>query len=91
MRPAIGNDALTAYLSSTTEEIGAHLETITTYEDMLITQRVGRVVGEPAEQPQVILSLVRVQDGRITSWQDFFEPSPIAALADPPRDDSRIG
>ena len=90
MRPAVGHEALGVYLLATGEKIGAHLKTIALYEDMLIAERVGRVVGEPAGQHQAILSLVRVQDGRITSWQDFFDPSAVVALADPPRADSRV-
>jgi limonene-1,2-epoxide hydrolase len=69
-----GGMALGIYLAATGEEIGSVLETVASYDDMVITERIGRVVGAPVGRQQRILSLVRVRDGRITHWEDFFEP-----------------
>lgn len=90
MRASSGEESLGAYLVATRDEIGAHLTTIASYDGMVIAERIGQVVGEPDRRRHVILSLIRVQDDRITSWQDFFDASAGAALADPPRADARV-
>jgi limonene-1,2-epoxide hydrolase len=75
MPPTRGGAALSVYLAATGDEVGSVLETIASYDDMVITERIGRVVGAPVGRQQRILSLVRVRDGRITHWQDFSEPA----------------
>jgi ketosteroid isomerase-like protein len=80
MRPASGREAVASCLASLGEVIGSPLETIALYEEMAIVERVGRVAGEPADQLRVIVSLARVHDGRITGWQDFFDPAAYADL-----------
>lgn len=73
MSPSRGVEAVARYLAATGDELGWSLETVALYEDMVITERIGRVMGDPAGRQRIILSLVRVRDGRITSWQDFYE------------------
>ena len=72
--PATGRAALESYLTATRSELGSPLETIALYDGMLIGERIGHVVGETPGQCRVIVSLARVSEGRITSWQDFFDP-----------------
>jgi limonene-1,2-epoxide hydrolase len=84
MPPTRGVEAVARYLAATGAEIGWSLETIALYEDMVITERIGRVLGDPAGRQRVILSLVRVREGRITSWQDFCETAS-SALTSMPR------
>jgi limonene-1,2-epoxide hydrolase len=72
--PATGRAAVEMYLTATYDELGSPLETIALYDGMLIAERIGHVVGEARGQLRVIVSLARVSDGLITSWQDFFDP-----------------
>jgi limonene-1,2-epoxide hydrolase len=72
--PATGRAALEQYLTATRNELGSPLETVALYDGMLIGERIGHVVGEASGQRRVIVSLARVSEGRITSWQDFFDP-----------------
>jgi limonene-1,2-epoxide hydrolase len=90
-----GKESLDAYLVATHDEIGAHLTTIAHYDDILITERIGRVVGEPARRRHVILSLIQVHGDRITSWQDFFDSAAgalpdVSSAPDMPRAASRV-
>jgi limonene-1,2-epoxide hydrolase len=71
------------------DAIDEPLETIALYEEMVIVERVGRVVGEPADRQRVIVSLARVHEDRITGWQDFFDPTTYADLGDTPRTSAR--
>jgi len=89
MRPASGREVVDSYLGALGEDIDAPLETIARYEAMVIAERVGHVVGEPADRPRVIVSLARVHDGRITGWQDFFDPTAYADLTDSRDSNSR--
>ena len=84
MHPAHGREAVESYLAAVGAEIDASLGPIARYEEMAIVERVGRVVGEPADRPRVIVSLTRVHDGRITGWQDFFDPTAYADRGDAP-------
>jgi limonene-1,2-epoxide hydrolase len=72
--PANGRAAVEMYLTATHDEHGSPLETIALYDGMLIAERIGHVVGEDPGQLRVIVSLARVSEGLITSWQDFFDP-----------------
>jgi limonene-1,2-epoxide hydrolase len=72
--PANGRAAVEMYLTATHDELGSPLETIALYDGMLIAERIGHVVGEGPGQLRVIVSLARVNEGLITSWQDFFDP-----------------
>jgi hypothetical protein len=49
---------------------------------------VERVAGDPPASQRVIVSLARVGEGRVTSWQDFFDP---AAWAEVERPRGRVG
>jgi hypothetical protein len=40
----------------------------------VISERIGRVPGEPTTRRRHILSVARVDDGRISSWQDIVYP-----------------
>jgi limonene-1,2-epoxide hydrolase len=82
--PARADEAVETFLVAAGEELTSHLETIAVYQGMVITERIGRVVGEPTGRPRSIVSLARVNDSRITSWQDFVAPLPGRAVADPP-------
>jgi hypothetical protein len=62
------------YLTATHDALGSPLEPIALYDGMLIAERIGHVVGEDPGQLRVIVSLARVSEGLITSWQDFFDP-----------------
>jgi limonene-1,2-epoxide hydrolase len=72
--PANGRAAVEMYLTATHDEHGSPLETIALYDGMLIAERIGHVVGEDPGRLRVIVSLARVSEGLITSWQDFFDP-----------------
>lgn len=85
MAPSRGRDAVASYLAAMGEASDAPLETIALYEEMVIVERVGRVVGEPSDRRRVIVSLARVHEGRITGWQDFFDPTAYADLGEAPR------
>ena len=85
MRPATGREAVESYLAAMDEEIDPTLETIALYEEMIIVERIDRVAGDPAGRPRDIVSLARVRDGRITSWQDFFDPAVYAEFGESPR------
>lgn len=89
MRPATGRKAVESYLAAMDEEIDPTLETIALYEEMIIVERIDRVPGDPAGLPRDIVTLARVHDGRIVSWQDFFDPAVYAELGDSPRAGSR--
>lgn len=82
--PDSGGEAIDRYLAATGEHLGSPLETIALYEDMVIVERVGRVAGDPPERQRVIVSLARVHQERVTSWQDFFDPTSWAEVDDAP-------
>jgi ketosteroid isomerase-like protein len=83
--PANRDEALDRYLAATGEHLGSPLDTIALYEDMVIVERVGRVAGDPPASQRVIVSLVRMSEGRVTSWQDFFDPAAWAEVQRPHR------
>lgn len=89
MGASSGREAVETYLAGMGDAIDEPLETIALYEEMVIVERVGRVVGEPADRQRVIVSLARVHEGRITGWQDFFDPTTYADLGDTPRTSAR--
>lgn len=89
MDPSHGREAVTSYLAARREAIDEPLETIALYEEMVIVERVGRVVGEPSDRQRVIVSLARVHEGRITGWQDFFDPTAYADLGEAPSPTAR--
>ena len=91
MHPSSGREAVESYVAALGAEIDAPLETIALYAEMAIVERVGRVVGEPPDRQRVIVSLARVHEGRITGWQDFFDPTALADLADAPSPSARHG
>ncbi len=90
MAPLVGAQALHAPVLAIDDELCAHLKTVALYDDMLIAERVGPVASEPPERLQAIVSLIRVQGDRITSWQDFFDPRVSAAVIDPPEADLHL-
>jgi limonene-1,2-epoxide hydrolase len=90
MPPASGADGVARYVAATGREIGWSLDTVALYEDMVITERIGRVVGDPAGRQRVIVSLARVREGRITSWQDFCEATPSGEPAGVSRSGARV-
>ncbi len=91
MAPARREEALDRFLAATGEHLGSPLDTIALYEDMVIVERVGRVAGDPPERQRVIVSLARVSEGRLTSWQDFFDPTACATAADEGRPRASAG
>jgi len=82
---ASGGEAIETYLAEKDESITSVVETIARYDDMIILERVDPLVGDLSGRLRVILSLVRIEHGRITSWQDFVAPPQGRALTDPPR------
>ena len=89
MRPATGREAVECYVAATDKAVDPALETIALYEEMIIVERTDRVPGDPAGLPRDIVSLARVHDGRIVSWQDFFDPAVYAEFGESPRAGSK--